>query len=471
MKNIFLRLTFMLSICLGVTNAQNLWQAMPNSEDFFDMRYIYQDTSNGILYVGLHSKVVGGDTVNYIAYWNGVKWAAMDKGAVNANYVSAIYNYHNTIYAAGPFWTQSGSPGTGIMKWNGATWETVGYGLCEGTNKSFGSEGAVLALTEIDDTMYALGIYDTIGCLPGNGIATWDGSAWKTVHDFPNTHPSGIPLIIAACTLNNQLYVTGGFYSPDSSGNEIAYFNGSEWHTVGGGLYGGLTVPFDMVTYMDKVYVAGRFTEADGNPGNNIASWDGTQWNDLAGGTDGQIFDLLIYHDKLYAFGGFWHAGGVPASAHMACWDGSKWCGIMSNFIMNGISHAGIYNDTILIGGGFILVQGNDTIRNFAKFLGGDYVDTCSAATAVSEINETNFSINANPGNSQIEITLPNNNHEQNLKIINTLGQVMKQREFSSNQILIDISDLPAGVYLVALLTESYGQNEKEKAVKKFVKQ
>ncbi|HYV93051.1 MAG TPA: hypothetical protein VE978_14770, partial [Chitinophagales bacterium] len=115
MKNIFLRLTFMLSICLGVTNAQNLWQAMPNSEDFFDMRYIYQDTSNGILYVGLHSKVVGGDTVNYIAYWNGVKWAAMDKGAVNANYVSAIYNYHNTIYAAGPFWTQSGSPGTGIM--------------------------------------------------------------------------------------------------------------------------------------------------------------------------------------------------------------------------------------------------------------------------------------------------------------------------------------------------------------------
>src|ERR1043165_2227452 len=106
MKRSFLHITFLLSTCATISNAQNLWQPMANSEDFFDMRYIYQDTTSGILYVGLPKKIVGGDTVNCITYWNGTKWDNLGNGAsTHGESVSAIMRYHDTIFAAGGFST------------------------------------------------------------------------------------------------------------------------------------------------------------------------------------------------------------------------------------------------------------------------------------------------------------------------------------------------------------------------------
>lgn len=470
MKRNIARLTVTLSILTLISNAQNLWQEMPNGKDFFDMRCIYQDSSTGILYAGgtLWSQIIGGDTVYCITYWDGSKWAEMENGVTShGNMVTSILNYQGTIYASGVFSVVDGCPGTSIMKWDGSQWGPVGYGQCEGTNKVINCCGGGGALFEIDGLLYFTGVYDTVGCMLGNGMATWDGVDWHTVYDFPNTHPENNPRVIAICTLNDQLYVTGQFYSVDGAlGNEIAFYDGTQWHTVGGGLFGSLTVPFDMVTYKNQMYVAGRFKKSEGNPGNNIASWDGYQWSDLEGGTNGQVFDLLKYHDKLYVFGDFTEAGGIPAK-YIAIWDGSKWCGINSNFIKPGIGCSGIYNDTILIGGGFKILQGNDTIVNFAKFLAGDYVDTCGAAVGISEINKTNFdfSLSPNPATTQLQIYFPSTNQPQHVTLINTLGQTIQQQTFSTNQLKLDISTLPSGVYFIAL------QNEKGRAVKKFVKE
>lgn len=463
-----LSLTLIVSICAVMANAQNLWQEMPNGEDFFDMRCIYQDTSTGILYAGgsLWNQIIGGDTVNCITYWNGTKWDHMADGITpNGNIVSSIINYQGHIYASGVFASNNGCPGTSIMVWNDSVWHPVGDGFCEGTNKVYNCCGSIAQLMEFNGLLYALGNYDTIGCLLGNGIATWNGSTWSSDLDFLNTFPNaGNPDINRMCIFNNQIYVAGGFHSVDSSGKDLAYYDGVAWHTVGGGLYGSLSVPFDMIPYKGKVYIAGRFKKSEGNPGNNIASWDGTEWNDLDGGTDGQIFDLLIYHDKLYAFGGFTHAGGVSAS-QMACWDGSKWCGINHNFTTAGISHAGIYNDTILVSGR--IFQGNDTLRYFSKFLGGDYVDTCGATVSIPTIIQAtfDFSLSPNPATTQLQITFLSTNQPHHLKLINTLGQTIQQQTFSANQLQLDISTLPSGVYFIEL------QDEKGRAVKKFVKE
>lgn len=454
-------LILLLIICFSYSNstAQN-WEMMPYGADFFDMRCIYQDPTTNILYVGIWKKTIGTDTVNYIAYLDSNKWHSMGDGmGDHGATVQTIVNYHDTIYAGGAINYPNG-PGSGIAKWNGEEWKPVGDSLCEGTNKVYNCCGNVLDLRVIDDLLYVGGIYDTIGCLQGNGIGTWNGTTWNTVHDFPNTGPGCCNTVTASCMFQNKIYVAGSFYSVDSSGNCIAYFDGFNWKTVGGGIFNGGSSVWDMIVYHDKLYVAGRFTIADGNPGNNIMSWDGNQWNDLLGGTDYLVQDLEVHNDKLYAVGGFTTAGGIPASK-IALWDGTKWCSLGSN-INSSIGCVGFYNDTLLIGGGFDHIDGY-LLYYFAKWLGGDYIDTCSSTVGISEIHPDNFKFDLSPNpaatNFNISCTI---SQQSTLSIVNALGRIVIQQNIFPSTLnnMITTDDLADGVYLVTL---SDGSNRASK--------
>lgn len=81
-----------------------------------------------------------------------------------------------------------------------------------------------------------------------------------------------------------------------------------------------------------------------------------------------------------------------------------------------------------------------------------------------AEINDAMFVLSPNPAFAQLEISYPENYQAERLKIMNALGQTMKEEKDFSTQTVIDISDLPKGFYFLEL------QNEKGKAIKKFVK-
>ena len=76
-----------------------------------------------------------------------------------------------------------------------------------------------------------------------------------------------------------------------------------------------------------SLYAGGGFDTAGGITVNNIARWDGAQWHSLGIGIEmGSVVEALAVgpDGSLYTGGSFTTAGGVPAN-HIARWDGSLW--------------------------------------------------------------------------------------------------------------------------------------------------
>ncbi len=84
-----------------------------------------------------------------------------------------------------------------------------------------------------------------------------------------------------------------------------------------------------------------------------------------------------------------------------------KWCGLGFNPTPSyaNLYALAVYDSALVIGGSFAALDG-DTMNYVAKWIGGDYVDTCSTPVGVSEINsnDLNFSLSPNPASTQINL-------------------------------------------------------------------
>ncbi|MEP7127888.1 MAG: T9SS type A sorting domain-containing protein [Chitinophagales bacterium] len=435
------------------------WKAMPDGKDFSDLRCIYQDPNSGILYVGGKSRIIGNDTVNFIAQLFGNQWENVGNGANSegGSFLSTILNYKQKLYSAGSIYKTEGNPGTGVMKWDGFEWNQVGNDSCEGTFTSNPlNSGVVLTLKEYDNLLYVGGLYDTIGCLSSHGIATWDGNHWDKIGNFYSDSSSGVLRVNCIFQYQQKIY---------AGGSSLYCYDGSTWKEVGNGIHGPLAEIHQMLVYNNELYVAGRFKKSDGNIGDNIQRWDGYQWHEVESGVNAQVWDMMIWHAKIYVFGGFTNAGDIPAK-YIATWDGVKWCSLGSNLNSSPIV-AGIYNDTLLIGGGFNVID-QDSIYYFAKWIGGDYVDTCSVVLDVNAPGRNNFVFSIFP-NPITDILHLNFTYSASIKtyveIHNLVGEKLINHRLTASDQSIDVSILTEGVYFFVLKSPDVT------AVRKFIKQ
>src|SRR5438045_3962948 len=97
-------------------------------------------------------------------------------------------------------------------------------------------------------------------------------------------------------------------------------------------------------------------------------------------------------------------AGGIPTN-FIHVWAGAKWCGFPGIFNGSNILSAEFYHDTLFVGGSFTTID-NDSIFYIAKYLGGDYVDTCSTPVGINPIQSSSFdfSLSPNPAENSISI-------------------------------------------------------------------
>ncbi|MCH8011495.1 MAG: hypothetical protein IIA61_06045 [Candidatus Marinimicrobia bacterium] len=85
--------------------------------------------------------------------------------------------------------------------------------------------------------------------------------------------------------------------------NNIARWDGSNWHPLDGGVSGYVR---GIAVSGDDVYVAGFFTRADGGETvNSNARWDGSSWHPLAAGVNGPVFAIAVSGDDVYVGGWF----------------------------------------------------------------------------------------------------------------------------------------------------------------------
>ncbi|HMQ75560.1 MAG TPA: T9SS type A sorting domain-containing protein [Flavobacteriales bacterium] len=149
-----------------------------------------------------------------IAKWDGTAWVDVDGGFLGVfSTVNKFAVHDGLLYIAGSFanyppYGHPDNPGSGIVTWDGSTWDD----LAGGTSGS--SNATVTRMVWLHDTLHVVGLFGRIGGVPTGRIARWDGQRWCSLvppdYFYPDIGPIGV--------FRDTLYVGGSFTvaGPDS---------------------------------------------------------------------------------------------------------------------------------------------------------------------------------------------------------------------------------------------------------------
>ncbi|MCH8902438.1 MAG: T9SS type A sorting domain-containing protein [Bacteroidetes bacterium] len=442
-------LTFKWILILSLLSAVNFsvfaqnWAHLGTGTDV-QIRTIYGDSIDSVLYIGGMFKYADGISVNCIARWDGVKWDSLAGGTDCASPVFGIVRYKNKIYADGRFWGLD--PNNHYLgRWDDSLWTQI----------ATARNGVIMNLTVYNNDLYVMGTFDSIAGMQANGIAKWDGTNWSILNNN-NWKGSGAIAIEPAAVYKGELYI-GGTFNIDTL-HYIARWDGNSWRQVGNGFTINSWIN-TMKVYNGELYVGGFFTSQAGNAGNHIQKWDGTSWSHVGGGMDlpvGQVEGLEVFNSELYATGKFLAAGGVPAE-YVAKWDGNQWCGFGSSFLPGNVSELGVYNNELYIVGGFVTID-TDTFNYIAKWIGGNYTDTCGVILSVDN-QYIDFSldvrIHPNPFTNSTSMFIPEQfiSKTTYLSIFDLYGREIKRLDNITSPVLtLYKENLKSGLYIYKLI-------------------
>lgn len=191
------------------------WDSLgtPSSNGVNSDVYTIDFDQNGNLYAGGTFELIGTDTVNYIAKWNGTNWTKL--GSLNygvgglpgdVESINFLKIAGDDIYVGGMFSTAGNDSALNIAKWNISTqtWAPMGSGL----------PISPAAISIINSNKIYVGA-DALGS-SNSPLFKWDGSNWIEITGVFNTDD----FVGALALLGSTMYIGGYFFS---YGN-IAYF-------------------------------------------------------------------------------------------------------------------------------------------------------------------------------------------------------------------------------------------------------
>ena len=195
------------------------------------------------------------------------------------------------VYVGGRFASAGGVAVSGIARWDGSTWSNVGGGIdyCRGIF----CFPTAYALDVKGNDLIVGGNFGSIGGVPANKVARWDGSKWSTIGDGVNIceGPDCVTVQAIAVTGDN-IYAVGNVLTDvkDVGGTVrvpgFVIWDGTNWSPLGGGVLGdSLTASINTIAVSgNDAYIGGNFRSAGAIAANNIARWNGTGWSALGSG-------------------------------------------------------------------------------------------------------------------------------------------------------------------------------------------
>lgn len=402
-------------------------------------------------------------------------------------YVHASAVYNDELYAGGNFEHADGNECLGIAKWNGSAWSPVGGGFQHGALSH-----VVSALTVFNDELVAGGWVDSVGGIPINHAARWNGTSWSpmgtdcqinTPRGFaehngelymcgegsgaiyphciekwngsswvPIENNNGSTEVSAIASYNGELYAAGNFTTLDGvTVNGIARWNGTSWSDVGGGITGmGFTdIIKSLAVYDGKLYAGGHFVGIGTAAVNDIAAWDGSTWSDVGGGVGGAtagVQSLLAAAGKLFVGGSFWTVNSVAAN-RAAAWDGNAWT-VFGTDLGAGARTQEIYNGEL-----YSLGEGAFSNQNYAAKW------TADVFSGIGELDPvTTITLAPNPvprgGNVTLAALGSNALRLSGFTLIAADGRIIRSERSPRmviDRMVLSTHDLDAGVYHVVL--------------------
>ena len=391
------------------------------------------------LIVGGWFDSAGGQSVNYVASWNGTHWESLSTGASNGVPL-CFSSFNNQLYAAGQFTSMAGVPYTyRVARWDGSQWLSA--------SSSNNVVGNITSLIVFNNELYAAGNITTIDGLNINRIAKWNGSNWSNVGGGVT---GGFGLINCMSVYKGMLYVGGDFgYAGGKQTNYIARWNGTVWDSVGMGLdYFVTSMVVDSIA--DLLYVSGAFGHAGSmnTIALGVAKWDGTNWSAVGSDTLGGIRVLEMYHNELYAGGTLvTQAINGEQLKNIFRWDGSQWHSVGGG-TNESVATLEVYKDTLYVGGDFTQV-GNISANYIAKW----FSPNTSVEEKKKEIEYLGNSI-PNPFNNstQIPYFIPKGSKAV-LEIHNTKGELIKTYNLTEgrDKLQVSLTEYSSGIYFYTL--------------------
>ncbi len=293
-------------------------------------------SGNGCLYAGGYFGSMGGVDAISLASWDGLAWSRVEGDLAYKSFPAPIvrtmlmWDDGNglDLYVGGFLTSAAGVPVSGIAKWDGESWSSLGSGVS-------GYDSGVLALATYDggggDALYVGGSFWFAGGTFSQAIAKWDGHAWHsvgggTIPNFEAIHVLALSVFDAG--LGPELYVAGCFEAvgspvPVPNTRRIARWNGTSWLSAGSNTttqcIGGLAV-FDDGVRGPALYATGgtQFTSIGGARVQGIARYDGTSWSSIEAPPPAHKTALYPFAvgstPTLWVSGGFQFPGGPTAS-------------------------------------------------------------------------------------------------------------------------------------------------------------
>jgi hypothetical protein len=270
-----------------------------------------------------------GTDSNYVVRWNGTNLTTIGtvyrtdpnpNQFLNAS-IYDILKYKGEIVACGEFNWVAGKPISGITRWNGLKWDSLGAGLSGSINAN--TPGLYPhQLLVFEEDLIVCGNFLKAGGQIVNGVARWDGQNWHALGDGFNNPVYGLGI------LNGELYAGGGFTaSGNTAMNCIAKWNGTSWENPGFGFEYSIAgvQPFihTLKQIGDSLFIAGGFDRlilssgASINASGVVVLNNSLQINTLGGGIPNKEIEAIIPYNNGVLLGG----GNTTSSGYLGVWN------------------------------------------------------------------------------------------------------------------------------------------------------
>lgn len=395
----------------------------------------------------------------------------------SANRIYTLHQGENSLYVGGSF--QNIQTGTGIenfgnmARYNGTSWSR----LVSTPSTLYGAtNGAVKSLVFHEGKLYVGGDFTTVdvnAAVTAGHLATYNWNSTPLWQAVGSTGLSGNSATAEVMTLwNNRVLIAGRFESGDGvlSRNMVIYDEAQGFITINTGSFTGQVGRARCLAIQDgKVYIGGDYNNVGLNNLLGLNAYDGSNWLNLNADIGFDRRALYACNQNYIWVGGNLEELGADVN-NLFIYD------VVNNTVLpfstnywgvDGIVNAmAEYNGELYIAGEFDHLQGSNGQPDIAFKNIFKVSNFCATSVGINtETKSNDIQVYPNPAADKLHLRLENNTAIRQLSIQNLTGQQLYTTCISGEKALIDISQLPYGIYYISL------QNENEKTIQKFVKQ